>query len=42
VTACHDLLALRLAGITDTALFTPSWSGWSADPDRPAALGDEP
>jgi thiosulfate/3-mercaptopyruvate sulfurtransferase len=42
VTACHDLLALRLAGITDTALYTPSWSGWSADPDRPAALGDEP
>ena len=42
VTACHDLLALRLAGLPDGRLYPPSWSGWSADPERPAALGDEP
>ena len=42
VTACHDLLALRVAGITDTVLYTPSWSGWSSALDRPAALGPEP
>ena len=41
VTSCHDLLALRLAGFTDTALYTGSWSGWSSDPDRPAAVGGE-
>ena len=34
VTACHDLLALRLAGFADTALYAGSWSGWSSDPDR--------
>ena len=41
VTACHDLLALRLAGFGDGALYTGSWSGWSSDPDRPVALGSE-
>jgi thiosulfate/3-mercaptopyruvate sulfurtransferase len=41
VTACHDLLALRLAGFGDAALYAGSWSGWSSDPDRPAALGSD-
>ncbi|MEO9175341.1 MAG: rhodanese-like domain-containing protein, partial [Gaiellales bacterium] len=41
VTACHDLLALRLAGIDDAALYTGSWSGWSSDPARPVAVGEE-
>lgn len=36
VTACHDLLAMELAGITDTALYPGSWSQWGADPARPA------
>lgn len=36
VTACHDLLALELAGHTDTALYPGSWSQWGADPTRPA------
>jgi thiosulfate/3-mercaptopyruvate sulfurtransferase len=39
VTACHDLLALRVAGFDDASLFPGSWSGWSSDPDRPIALG---
>jgi thiosulfate/3-mercaptopyruvate sulfurtransferase len=41
VTACHDLLALRVAGLDEGALYTGSWSGWSSDPDRPVALGAE-
>jgi thiosulfate/3-mercaptopyruvate sulfurtransferase len=41
VTACHDLLALRLAGFDAGALYTASWSGWSSDGDRPVALGAE-
>ena len=36
VTACHDLLALRLAGFDDLALYPGSWSQWGADPSRPA------
>jgi thiosulfate/3-mercaptopyruvate sulfurtransferase len=46
VTACSVVLALERAGITDAehpaALYAGSWSDWSADPDRPAATGDEP
>jgi thiosulfate/3-mercaptopyruvate sulfurtransferase len=39
LTACHDLLALELAGVTDTALYPGSWSQWGADPSRPAQSG---
>ncbi|MDT4981993.1 MAG: thiosulfate/3-mercaptopyruvate sulfurtransferase [Pseudonocardiales bacterium] len=39
VTACHDLLALALAGYTDTALYPGSWSQWGADASRPAETG---
>lgn len=38
VTGCHDLLALELAGVTDTALYAGSWSQWAADPARPAEV----
>jgi thiosulfate/3-mercaptopyruvate sulfurtransferase len=41
VTACQTLLALRLAGIDDAALYTGSYSGWTADPARPVAGGGE-
>lgn len=41
VTACHDLLALRAAGIR-ARLYPGSWSQWSADDTRPAATGDQP
>jgi thiosulfate/3-mercaptopyruvate sulfurtransferase len=40
VNACHDLLALRLAGLSGT-LYAGSWSEWSSDPSLPAALGEE-
>ena len=39
VTACHDLLAMELAGIESTALYAGSWSQWGADPSRPAETG---
>jgi thiosulfate/3-mercaptopyruvate sulfurtransferase len=36
VSACHVLLALELADVTDTALYPGSWSQWGGDPARPA------
>jgi thiosulfate/3-mercaptopyruvate sulfurtransferase len=39
VTACHDLLAMHLAGIDDTALYPGSWSQWGGDASRPAESG---
>jgi thiosulfate/3-mercaptopyruvate sulfurtransferase len=39
VSACADLLALEHIGVNRTQLYVPSWSGWSADPARPAATG---
>ena len=39
VTACHDLLALHLAGLRGT-LYAGSWSEWSSDPELPAATGE--
>lgn len=42
ITACHDLLALHLAGYPDGLLYEGSWSDWSADPTLPAATGPEP
>jgi thiosulfate/3-mercaptopyruvate sulfurtransferase len=41
VNACHDLLALHLAGLRGT-LYAGSWSEWSCDPALPAATGEEP
>lgn len=39
VTACHNLLALAHAGFGEGTLYPGSWSEWSADPQRPTALG---
>jgi len=41
VTACHNLLALEVAGLTGAALYPGSWSEWSSDPTRPVATGAE-
>ncbi|WP_304048336.1 sulfurtransferase [Jatrophihabitans endophyticus] len=38
VTACHDLLAMTIAGFDDTALYPGSWSQWGADASRPAEV----
>lgn len=40
VTACHDLLALSLVGLSGARLYPGSWSEWSSDPDRPIATSD--
>jgi thiosulfate/3-mercaptopyruvate sulfurtransferase len=39
VTACHNLLALEVAGMPGAALYPGSWSEWCADPARPIATG---
>ncbi|HEY3941243.1 MAG TPA: sulfurtransferase [Acidimicrobiales bacterium] len=39
VTACHDLLALDVAGFASTCLYPGSWSQWAADAGRPAETG---
>jgi thiosulfate/3-mercaptopyruvate sulfurtransferase len=38
-TACHNLLALEVAGLPGAALYPGSWSEWCADPARPVATG---
>ncbi|SFG94334.1 thiosulfate/3-mercaptopyruvate sulfurtransferase [Duganella sp. CF458] len=39
VTACHNLLALEVAGLPGAALYPGSWSEWCADSNRPVATG---
>ena len=39
VTACHDLLALTVAGASDLALYPGSFSQWGADLSRPVERG---
>ncbi|HEY3593770.1 MAG TPA: sulfurtransferase, partial [Polyangiaceae bacterium] len=39
VTACHDLLALTLAGQNNALLYEGSWSEWARDDSLPAGLG---
>ncbi|GAB3547997.1 sulfurtransferase [Noviherbaspirillum agri] len=40
VSACHNLLAMEIAGMRGAALYPGSWSEWCADPSRPIATGD--
>lgn len=40
VTACHNRLAMDLAGLPGSRLYPDSWSGWICDPNRPVARGD--
>ncbi|TBO31486.1 sulfurtransferase [Aquabacterium lacunae] len=36
VTACHNLLAMTVAGLPGSRLYAGSWSEWCSDPSRPA------
>lgn len=42
VTACHNLLAMEVAGLRGAALYPGSWSEWCAQPDAQIATGDAP
>jgi thiosulfate/3-mercaptopyruvate sulfurtransferase len=39
VTACHNALAMAVAGLPGSRLYAPSWSGWISDRARPVATG---
>src|SRR3954469_13636555 len=39
VAACHNLLAMEIAGLPGGKLFAGSWSEWIADPKRPTERG---
>lgn len=39
VTACHNLLAMEIAGMTGAALYPGSWSEWCKQRDVPVARG---
>jgi len=40
VSACHNLLAMEVAGLRGARLYPGSWSEWSADRSRPIAIGE--
>ncbi len=40
VTACHNILAMQVAGLPMPALYAGSWSEWITDPSRPIAKGE--
>jgi thiosulfate/3-mercaptopyruvate sulfurtransferase len=42
VTACHNLLAQEVAGLSGAALYPGSWSEWCAQPGAPIATGAQP
>lgn len=39
ITACHNLFAMELVGLTGSRLYPGSWSEWVADRSRPVVLG---
>jgi thiosulfate/3-mercaptopyruvate sulfurtransferase len=39
VTACHNALAMEIAGLSGAKLYAGSWSEWIRDPKRPVARG---
>ncbi|HQS98746.1 MAG: sulfurtransferase [Hydrogenophilales bacterium 16-64-46] len=40
VTACHNVLAMEIAGLAGSRLYPGSWSEWITDPARPVATGE--
>jgi thiosulfate/3-mercaptopyruvate sulfurtransferase len=42
VAACHNLLAMEIAGLSGSRLYPGSWSEWCADPHRAVAVGATP
>jgi thiosulfate/3-mercaptopyruvate sulfurtransferase len=42
VTACHNALAMDIAGLAGHKVYAGSWSEWCADPARPVRTGPNP
>ena len=42
ISACHNLLAMEIAGLPNSKLFPGSWSSWISDPKRPISSGKDP
>ncbi len=40
ITACHNMLAMEIAGLHGSKLYAGSWSEWITDPSRPVAKGE--
>ena len=40
VTACHNLLAMEVAGLPGARLYPGSWSEWCSDPQRGVEIGN--
>jgi thiosulfate/3-mercaptopyruvate sulfurtransferase len=40
ISACHNLLAMEIAGLKGAKLYSGSWSEWISDPNRPIATGE--
>lgn len=41
VTAAHNILAMKIAGLEEPKLYPGSWSEWITDSGRPVATGDD-
>ena len=41
VTACHNLLAMEIAGLSGSKLYPGSWSEWITDPKRAVVTGPD-
>jgi thiosulfate/3-mercaptopyruvate sulfurtransferase len=39
ISACHNALAMEIAGLSGASLYPGSWSEWSSDSSRPVATG---
>lgn len=39
ISACHNLFAMELAGLSGSAVYPGSWSEWCSEPARPVARG---
>jgi thiosulfate/3-mercaptopyruvate sulfurtransferase len=39
VSACHNVLAMEIAGLPGSSLYPGSWSEWCSDPSRPTEKG---
>lgn len=42
ITAAHNLLAMKIAGLHGSKLYAGSWSEWCSDPRHPVAIGATP